>query len=50
MMPNFNAHGIDPSWAEPEAEQVQAFFDNLSERYVHDEPLLVRDTTQEELA
>ena len=44
MMPDFNAHGLDPSWAEPEAERVQAFFDNLSERYVHDEPLLVRDT------
>nr|XP_020194970.1 tol-Pal system protein TolA-like [Aegilops tauschii subsp. strangulata] len=49
-MPDFNAHGLDPTWAEPEAERVQAFFDNLSERYVCDEPLLIRDTTQEELA
>nr|XP_020160703.1 uncharacterized protein LOC109746002 [Aegilops tauschii subsp. strangulata] len=36
--------------AEPEAERVQAFFDNLSERYIRDELLLVHDTTQEELA
>nr|XP_045087429.1 translation initiation factor IF-2-like [Aegilops tauschii subsp. strangulata] len=49
MMPDFNVHGLDPTWAEPEVERVQAFFDNLSERYVRDEPLLVRDTTQEEL-
>nr|XP_020156260.1 uncharacterized protein LOC109741581 [Aegilops tauschii subsp. strangulata] len=34
---------------EPEAEEVQAFFDNLSENYVRDEPLLIRDTTKEEL-
>nr|XP_020152190.1 uncharacterized protein LOC109737472 [Aegilops tauschii subsp. strangulata] len=31
-MPDFNAHGLDPSWAEPEAEQVQEFFDKLSEK------------------
>ena len=30
MMPDFNAHGLDPSWAEPEVEWVQEFFDNLS--------------------
>nr|XP_020161781.1 probable E3 ubiquitin-protein ligase IRF2BPL [Aegilops tauschii subsp. strangulata] len=50
MMPDFNAHDLDPTWAEPKAERVQAFFDNLSERYIRDEPLLVRDTTREELA
>lgn len=50
MIPDFNAHGLDPTWAEPEAEPVQAFFDNLSESYVRDKPLLIRDTTREELA
>nr|XP_020191231.1 nucleolar and coiled-body phosphoprotein 1-like [Aegilops tauschii subsp. strangulata] len=49
-MPDFKPHGLDPGWAEPEAERVQAFFGNLSERYVRDEPLLVHDTTREELA
>ena len=29
--------------------EVQAFFENLSEKYVRDEPLLIRDTTKEEL-
>nr|XP_020146625.1 nucleolin-like [Aegilops tauschii subsp. strangulata] len=48
-MPNFNAHGRDPNWVEPEVERVQEFFDSLSERYVHDEPLLIQDTTKEEL-
>ena len=50
MMPDFNMHNLDLTWAESEAERVQAFFDNLSERYVRDEPLLIRDTTEEELA
>nr|XP_045087384.1 myristoylated alanine-rich C-kinase substrate-like [Aegilops tauschii subsp. strangulata] len=49
-MPVFNAHGLDSTWAEPKAELVQAFFDNLSERFVRDEPQLIRDTTKEELA
>nr|XP_020184561.1 nucleolar and coiled-body phosphoprotein 1-like [Aegilops tauschii subsp. strangulata] len=49
MMPDFNAHGLDPSWAEPEAERVQEFFDNLLEKYVREEPLLIEDTTKEEL-
>nr|XP_020164814.1 uncharacterized protein LOC109750266 [Aegilops tauschii subsp. strangulata] len=48
-MPDFNAHGLDPSWAEPEAERVQEFFDSLSEKYVREEPLLIQDTTKEEL-
>nr|XP_020171046.1 uncharacterized protein LOC109756611 [Aegilops tauschii subsp. strangulata] len=48
-MPDFNAHGLDPNWAEPGADQVQEFFDILSEKYVRDEPSLVRDTTKEEL-
>nr|XP_040245375.1 AF4/FMR2 family member 1-like [Aegilops tauschii subsp. strangulata] len=30
--------------------RVQEFFDNLSERYIRDEPLLIRDTTKAELA
>jgi hypothetical protein len=49
MMPDFNTHGLVPNWIEPEAERVQEFFDGLSERYVQDEPLLIRDTTKEEL-
>ena len=49
MMPDFNAHGLVPNWAEPPADQVQEFFDTLAERYVRDEPLLIRDTTQSEL-
>nr|XP_040249558.1 actin cytoskeleton-regulatory complex protein pan1-like [Aegilops tauschii subsp. strangulata] len=32
MMPDFNAHGLDPSWVEPEAEQVHDIFDCLSEK------------------
>ena len=49
MMPDFNAHGLDPSWVEPEEIQVQEFFDTLHEGYVTDEPLLIQDTTQAEL-
>ena len=41
MMPDFNAHGLDPNLAEPGADQVQEFFDKLSEKYVHAEPLLI---------
>nr|XP_020195192.1 MAP7 domain-containing protein 1-like [Aegilops tauschii subsp. strangulata] len=48
-MPDFNAHGLDPAWGEPPTEKVQEFFDNLSENYVCDEPLLIRDTSKEEL-
>ena len=29
MMTVFNAHGLDPSWVEPPACEVQEFFDNL---------------------
>ena len=36
MMPDFNAHGLDPAWGELPAEKVQEFFDNLSKNYVHD--------------
>ena len=49
MMPDFNAHGLDLLWVELEAEEVSAFFDNLSENYVCDVPPLIRDTTKEEL-
>ena len=49
MMPVFNVHGLDSTCAEPKAELVQVFFDKLSERYVHDEPQLIRATTEEEL-
>ena len=44
-MPAINAHGLQPSWVEPPAHEVQEFFDNLSKDYDHDEPLLVEDTT-----
>ena len=49
MMPDFNAHGLDPAWAEPPAKKVQEFFDTFSESYVRDEPLLIQDTTKAEL-
>ena len=49
MMPDFNAHGLDPSWVEPEEIQVQESFSTLHEGYVTDEPRLVQDTTQAEL-
>ena len=49
MMPEFNAHGLVPTWAEPSEEQVQEFFDTLEEKYVRDGPWLVQDTTQAEL-
>ena len=48
-MPDFNVHGLDPSWVEPGKERVQEFFDTLSEKYVRDKPRLIRDTTKEEL-
>nr|XP_020200999.1 serine/arginine repetitive matrix protein 1-like [Aegilops tauschii subsp. strangulata] len=48
-MSDFNAHGLDPLWVEPKAEEVQAFFDKLSEGYLRDEPVLIRDTSKEEL-
>ena len=48
MMPLFNAHGLDPSWVEPDALKVQEFFDTLHEVYVAAEPRLVQDTSQEE--
>jgi hypothetical protein len=37
MMPVFNAHGLDQTWAEPDMERVQEFFDNLSERVIREE-------------
>jgi hypothetical protein len=49
-MPMFNAHGLDPTWVEPSAEQAQKFFDNLSERAIREETNLVRATTDEEVA
>ena len=49
MMPDFNAHDLDPLWVDPKAEEVQEFFDNLSEKYVRNEQLLIHDTTKEEL-
>ena len=49
MMPPFNAHGLDPAWVEPPAREVEDFFANLVEELDHDEPLLIQDTTQEEL-
>ena len=50
MMPVFNVHGLDPTWAEPKAELVQEFFDNLSEGTIREEPLLIRPTTDKEVA
>ena len=41
MMPEFNAHGLVPNWAEPPEDQVQEFFDTLEEKYVSAEPRLV---------
>ena len=49
MMPEFNVHGLVPNWAEPPEDQLQEFFDNLEEKYVRAELLLVQDTTQAEL-
>nr|XP_020161817.2 neurofilament medium polypeptide-like [Aegilops tauschii subsp. strangulata] len=48
-MPDFNAHGLDPNWIEPEDIQVQEFFDTLHEGYVIAELRLVQDTSQVEL-
>nr|XP_040249510.1 translation initiation factor IF-2-like [Aegilops tauschii subsp. strangulata] len=33
-MPDLNAHSLDPNWAEPGADQVQEFFDKISEKIV----------------
>nr|XP_045083538.1 plectin-like [Aegilops tauschii subsp. strangulata] len=48
-MPYFNADDLNLAWGEPPAEKLQEFFDNLSEGYVRNEPLLIRGTTKEEL-
>ena len=50
MMPVFNAHGLDQTWAKLDAARVQEFFDSLSERPIHEEPHLICDTTAEEVA
>ena len=50
MMPVFNAHCLDQTWAEPDAAWVQEFFDNLSKRPIREEPQLIHDTTDEEVA
>jgi hypothetical protein len=50
MMPVCNAHGLDGTWDEPSAERAQEFFDNLSERAIREEPVLIRPTTDEEVA
>ena len=50
MMPMFDAHGLDPTRAEPDVERVQEFFDNLLERAVREETHLIPDTTDEEVA
>ena len=49
MMPEFNAHGLVPNWAELLEDKVQEFFDNRAEVYVRNEPLLIQDTTPAEL-
>ena len=49
MMPEFNAHGLVATWAEPPEDQVQEFFDTLEEKYARAEPRLVQDTTRTEL-
>nr|XP_040258352.1 uncharacterized protein LOC120975722 [Aegilops tauschii subsp. strangulata] len=48
-MSDINAHALEPAWAEPPAENMQEFFDTLSESYVRDEPLLIQETTKVEL-
>nr|XP_040258434.1 nucleolar and coiled-body phosphoprotein 1-like [Aegilops tauschii subsp. strangulata] len=50
MMPVFKAHGLDQNWAEPDAERVQEFFNNLSERAFWEETQLIRPTTDKEVA
>ena len=50
MMPAFNTHDLDPTRAEPKAELVQQFFDNLSKGSIHAELELIRPTTDEEVA
>nr|XP_020184739.1 translation initiation factor IF-2-like [Aegilops tauschii subsp. strangulata] len=50
MMPVFDAHGLDQTWAEPDAARVQEFFNSLSERPICEEKQLVHDTTDEEVA
>ena len=50
MMPVCNAHGLDRTWVEPPPEQVQEFFDSLSERATREDPILIHPTTDEEIA
>ena len=49
MMPDFNTHGLDPNWPDPEEDRVREFFDTLVEGYLREEPRLIQDTTQAEL-
>ena len=41
MMPVFNAHGLDTTWVEPPAREVEEFFDGLVKEIDHDEMLLI---------
>ena len=45
MMPDFNAHGLDPSWVKPDELQVQEFFNTLHEGFVTAETRLIQNTS-----
>jgi hypothetical protein len=49
-MPAFNSHSLDPTWKDPEAADIQQFFDTLVEKPVREEKNLIRNTTEAEIA
>jgi hypothetical protein len=50
MMPVCNAHGPEGNLEEPGEVRVLEFFDNLSEKAIREEPILICPTTPEEVA
>jgi hypothetical protein len=50
MMPALDAHSVDERWAVPSDDLVQQFFNNLSEKAIHDNENLVAATTPREMA
>jgi hypothetical protein len=50
MMPACNPHGPEGNLEEPTKVRILEFFDNLSEKAIREEPILIRPTTDQEVA
>lgn len=49
MIPACNTHGVDPTWRSPENEDVQAWFENLTEARIIDKGQMMHAPTEAEL-